>query len=202
MKFFVLCGFFLLAACGIPKATSFYQTPPIAGAPPGSLIAVAPFSPTVPGAAAYLVLYNSTDIHGVTIPVSGVIFIPLAPAPAQGRNIVAWAHPTTGIAQGCAPSLDTGGLGALSLPQSIPGLGAFIADGDIVAATDYPGLGAPGIHPYLIGEGEAGRLSIPSAPPARCRVRISVAIMSSGGIPRAGRRRCSRARSPKATRRS
>ncbi len=166
MKFATIFAALMLTACGIPKATSFYQNPPVPGAPPGTLIAVEPYSPTVPGAAAYRVMYNSTDTNGDTIPVSGVIYIPLAAAPPHGRNIVAWAHPTTGIAQGCAPSLDNGGLGALTLAQSIVGLDAFISDGDIVAATDYPGLGAPGIHPYLIGVGE-GRAVIDSVRAAR-----------------------------------
>jgi hypothetical protein len=31
----------------------------------------------------------------------------------------------------------------------------MIAEGYIVVATDYPGLGTEGIHPYLIGESEA-----------------------------------------------
>lgn len=166
MRFLLPLMFLVLAGCAIPKATAFYQNRPVAGAPPGTLIAVEPYSPSVTGAAAYRVIYNSTDIYGAPIPVSGVIYIPLVAAPPQGRNIVAWAHPTTGIAQGCAPSLDDGGLGALTLAQSIPGLDAFIADGDIVAATDYPGLGAPGVHPYLIGDGE-GRSIIDSVRAAR-----------------------------------
>jgi predicted esterase len=166
MKLLLSLALLLLASCGIPKPTSFYQNRPVPGASPGTLIAVEPYSPSVPGAAAYRVMYNSTDIYGAPIPVSGVIYIPLAPPPPQGRNIVAWAHPTTGIAQGCAPSLDNGGLGALTLAQSVPGLDAFIADGDIVAATDYPGLGAPGVHPYLIGDGE-GRSIIDAVRAAR-----------------------------------
>ena len=166
MKFATPLFYLLLTSCATAKVTAFYQTPAVAGAPPGTLIAVEPYSPSLPGAAAYRVLYNSTDIHGATIPVSGVIYIPLAPAPAPGRNIVAWAHPTSGVAQACAPSLDDGGPGAWSVTQSIPGLAAFIADGDIVAATDYSGLGAPGIHPYLIGDGE-GRSIIDSVRAAR-----------------------------------
>ena len=27
--------------------------------------------------------------------------------------------------------------------------------GSVVAATDYPGLGTPGTHPYLVGDSEA-----------------------------------------------
>ena len=166
MKLLLPLALLVLASCAVPKPTSFYQNRPVAGEPPGSLIAVEPYSPSVPGAAAYRVMYNSTDIYGAPIPVSGVIFIPLASPPPRGRNIVAWAHPTTGIAQGCAPSLGDGGLGALTLAQSIPGLNAFIADGDIVTATDYPGLGAPGVHPYLIGDGE-GRSIIDAVRAAR-----------------------------------
>ena len=34
------------------------------------------------------------------------------------------------------------------------GLADMLARGYVVAATDYPGLGTPGVHPYLIGESE------------------------------------------------
>jgi alpha-beta hydrolase superfamily lysophospholipase len=157
MRFFqaaMLCFALSLAACGIPRPGAFYQTPAIASAPPGTVITVEPFTPAIPGAASYRVLYNSTDIHGGIIPVSGVVIIPLSPAPPGGRNLVAWAHPTTGIAPGCAPSLDSGGIGGLSLPDSIPGLATFLAAGDIVTATDYQGMGVPGMHPYLVGQAE------------------------------------------------
>ncbi len=148
-----LLGLASLAACAIPKPGPFYDTAANPAAPPGTLISAEPFT-TVPGAAAYRVLYNSTDINNRIIPVSGVVYIPLGPPPPGGRNTVAWAHPTTGIAPGCAPSLDTGGIGAITTAQSIPGLGQFIAAGDIVAATDYQGLGPPGLHPYLVGDSE------------------------------------------------
>ncbi len=164
-----------LGACGVPTPGPFYQTAAIKTAPPGTLIATEPFTPTVPGAAAYRVLYNSTDIHGGIIPVSGVIYVPLAPPPPGGRNTVAWAHPTTGIAPGCAPSLDNGGIGGLTLAQSIPGLAAFIAAGDVVAATDYQGMGVPGVHPYLVGDSE-GRGIIDSVRAAR---RLPGADLSS-----------------------
>ena len=38
--------------------------------------------------------------------------------------------------------------------DDIPGLTEMIARGYVVAATDYPGLGTPGTHPYLIGVSE------------------------------------------------
>jgi fermentation-respiration switch protein FrsA (DUF1100 family) len=159
-------AFLLIPSCGIPKPGSFYAQPVPRGAAPGSLIAVEPYAPAPAGTAGYLVLYTSSDIHGALIPVSGVVFIPLKPPPPGGRNILAWAHPTTGMAQGCAPSLESGVIGAGTLAQSIPGMDQFIADGDIVAATDYPGMGGPGVHPYLIGDAE-GRSIIDSVRAAR-----------------------------------
>jgi len=149
-----LACLFLLSACGAPDPSAFYNQPANPAAGPGALIAAEPYTPTVRGAAAYRVLYNSEDISGRIIPVSGVVYIPLSPPPPGGRNTIAWAHPTTGIAPGCAPSLDTNVLGGITLAQSIPGLNDFIAAGDVVAATDYQGMGTPGTHPYLIGKAE------------------------------------------------
>ena len=39
------------------------------------------------------------------IVVSGTIFFPAGPAPRGGRNVIAWAHPTTGVVRRCAPTL-------------------------------------------------------------------------------------------------
>ncbi|MGD9511371.1 MAG: alpha/beta fold hydrolase, partial [Geminicoccaceae bacterium] len=66
------------------------------------------------------------------------------------RPVVAWAHATTGVARRCAPSLRPA-----ALATRIPGLDTFLAAGAVVVATDYPGLGTPGPHPFLIGESEA-----------------------------------------------
>lgn len=97
---------------------------------------------------AYRVLYRSTGLNGEPIAVSGVVVIPKGPVPPGGRPIVAWAHPTTGVVSRCAPS------GALSLFLQIPGLWDMVHRGYIVSATDYPGLGTPGPHPYLVGISE------------------------------------------------
>jgi len=144
----------LLSACAAADPPAFYHQAAIPSAGPGALIATAPYTPAPPGAAAYRVLYNSEDIRGRIVPVSGVVYIPLSPPPPGGRNVIAWAHPTTGIAPACAPSLDSGGIGGITLAQSIPGLADFIAAGDVVTATDYQGLGTQGVHPYLIGQSE------------------------------------------------
>ena len=62
---------------------------------------------------------------------------------------MAWAHPTTGVVQDCAPSLQP------SWRKTIPGLDLMVKAGWVVVATDYPGLGTPGVHPYLVGASEA-----------------------------------------------
>ena len=112
------------------------------------------------GAAAYRVLYRSTGMRGEPIAVSGAVVVPAGPIPLGGRPIVAWAHPTTGVVDKCAPSLARG------LFRSIQGLREMLESGYVVAATDYPGLGTPGVHPYLVGDSE-GRAVLDSVRAAR-----------------------------------
>ena len=128
---------------------------------PGSIIRVWPLESGGPGNSdAFRFLYRSTGLKGEAIPVSSAIFIPSGPPPAGGRNIIAWAHPTFGVAPECAPSLypDRAGL--------IWNLSDMLSQGYIVVATDYPGLGTDGVHPYLIGE-SAGRAVLDSVRAAR-----------------------------------
>jgi acetyl esterase/lipase len=99
--------------------------------------------------------------------VSGVVIVPPGDPPPGGRPIVAWAHPTSGVVPRCAPSL------AIFLFEQIQGLRSFIRDGYVVAATDYPGLGTPETHPYLVGESE-GRAVLDS-------VRVASAMPGAGG---------------------
>jgi alpha-beta hydrolase superfamily lysophospholipase len=139
-----------LSVVAADAQTSFYDASrqEIAGRP-GTLIRSEPMSFAPAGAQAYRVLYRSTGMHGEPIAVSGVIIVPPGPAPAGGRPIVAWAHPTTGVVPHCAPSL------AIFVFQQMAGLRQLIEQGAVVAATDYPGLGTPGPHPYLVGDSEA-----------------------------------------------
>ena len=132
------------------------------------------------GAKAFRVLYRSTGLKGEPIAVSGVAIVPPGPAPAGGRPIVAWAHPTTGIVPRCAPSLALFGF------QQIQGLREMVRRGYIVAATDYPGLGTPGPHPYLVGasEGRAVLDSLRAArelPGAAASSRVGIWGHSQGG---------------------
>jgi pimeloyl-ACP methyl ester carboxylesterase len=116
---------------------------------PGELLRSEPFPGAPGGASAHRVLYQSTGIDGRPVAVSGIVIIPKGEAPPEGRPVVAWAHPTTGVANGCAPSLN------VNFFNTVPGLADFLARGYVVAATDYQGLGASGTHPYLVGNSEA-----------------------------------------------
>jgi len=148
----ILAAFLSLGTAGAAKALYDVGPGEIPGKP-GTIIRIWPLEGGGPGMGgmgdAFRILYRSTDPNGRPIPVSGAIYIPNGPAPAGGRNIIAWAHPTSGVMPPCAPSLmpDVGGM-MWNLPN-------MITQGYIVVATDYPGLGTDGIHPYLIGESEA-----------------------------------------------
>lgn len=137
--------------------SAFYTAPAqeIAADKPGTLIRMEPMEGGPANARAFRMLYRSTGLDGTTIAVSGVAIVPSAPAPQGGRPVVAWAHPTSGVQPQCAPSLTSGVF------QSVQGLRDMLARGYIVTATDYPGLGTPTTHPYLVGDSE-GRAVIDS----------------------------------------
>jgi acetyl esterase/lipase len=145
----------------VPAHAGFYDATPaeIAGKA-GTIIRSEPMVGQPADAMAYRVLYRSTGLKGEPIAVSGVVIVPNAPAPPGGRKVVAWAHPTSGVVSKCAPSL------ANLIYLQIMGLGDMVDQGYVVAATDYPGLGTPGPHPYLIGDSE-GRSVLDSVRAAR-----------------------------------
>ena len=120
---------------------------PAPGAPgsPGEPISVEPIEAPA-GGRAWRVSHHSTGAGGADIAVSAVVLVPDGPPPAGGFPLVTWAHPTTGAADGCQPSL----RGVAGLPYS----DELLARGWAVVATDYEGLGSAGPHPYLVGASE------------------------------------------------
>ncbi|KFL32424.1 lipase [Devosia riboflavina] len=156
-------GLLLLAGLAPTTAqTSFYEASAadISDGPPGSLIRNAKDDVSVFGGSKYQVLYRSTGLKGEPIAVSGMVFVPPGNMPAGGWPIVAWAHPTSGLVSKCAPSMAAGGTG------QVQGLEALLNAGYVVTATDYPGLGTAGPHPFLVGESE-GRAVLDSIRAAR-----------------------------------
>ncbi len=98
----------------------------------------------------WLVTYRSRSVSGDPIQVTGTIVAPNSVA-TEPRPVLSVAHGTTGMADMCAPSLGYTGedveLNALVQP--------LLDDGWVVVASDFEGMGGPGLHPYIVGASEA-----------------------------------------------
>jgi acetyl esterase/lipase len=147
---FIVVGavvWFLLATRN-PTVSEFYDPPDDVTAAPGTILRAEPFDEGLPpGARGWKVLYASTDPAGSPIAVSGLVLAAddLDPGP---HPVLAWSHGTIGIARPCAPSNTQAPL------DGIPDMTGALAEGWVITLTDYPGLGTPGPHPYLVGESE------------------------------------------------
>jgi acetyl esterase/lipase len=164
-----MCITVFSASAGVATAQPAFYRPAedeLAGAP-GTIIRQEPMQLAPAGAAAYRVLYRSMGLRDEPIAVSGIVVVPAGQPPQGGRPIVAWAHPTTGIVPRCAPSL------ARLHFQQMQGLRNLVERGYVVAATDYPGLGTVGPHPYLVGI-SAARAVLDS-------VRVARSMPGAGG---------------------
>ncbi|WP_372789401.1 lipase family protein [Paraconexibacter sp.] len=175
-----------------PSGSAFYSPPKkLPKGAHGTLIRarrVSSKSPVaVPGAArTTLVLYRSRAVRGGATAVSGLVSVPRGKPPKRGWPVISYAHGTSGIADRCAPSRDTG-KGAVHAYHAyvFPLLTRWLKAGYAVVRTDYEGLGTPGEHPYLIGRSE-GRAVLDMARAARKldkRIgrRMIVAGHSQGG---------------------
>jgi pimeloyl-ACP methyl ester carboxylesterase len=105
------------------------------------------------------ITYATTAVNGVATTATGLV---LTPKTGKTNRTVVWGHGTTGLADKCAPSASQ----AVFWPEARAAIAALLARGWTVAAPDYPGLGTPGSHPYLIGASEA-RSMIDSVKAAR-----------------------------------
>ena len=90
--------------------------------------------------------------------------------PPRGFHVVANAHGTVGLDDPCAVAGTVAGAGYAGL---------YGAHGMIGVAPDYPGLGTPGIHPYLVSESE-GKAVLDA-------LRATRALAASVGVPLSGR---------------
>ncbi|QYG94116.1 hypothetical protein HC251_17830 [Iamia sp. SCSIO 61187] len=185
----LVCG--LLAPGAVAAQDPGFPAPPVGllpvpdplpSGPPGSVIDSAPFPVATYAFAVdgHQLLYRSTDRFGGSIAVSGALLVPTGvPAPAGGRPVVAVPHGTVGISDGCAPSVSVQSDGSIVYDD----VSALLAGGAIVVATDYAGLGTPGVHPYLDGI-SAGRAVLDSIRAARAfggTGPAAVSGMSQGG---------------------
>lgn len=145
-----LLGLSATLTSAAPTPDGFYEPPDDVPAAPGRLLRSEPFTRTMPeGARAWRILYTTTRDEGQPAVASGLVVLPETSADAP-RPVIAWAHGTTGAAEGCAPTIVGSGLES----------GAFFAldrvleNGWALVATDYVGLGTEGPHSYLVGHPE------------------------------------------------
>ncbi|UXA20026.1 S9 family peptidase [Mycobacterium sp. SMC-4] len=142
-----LAGTSATAAAAVPQWSGLdarHYSGPIPA--PGDLIETVPLDPelSVTGAgAAYRILYATIDQHDRPATSTAAVFVPKATAPPTGRPVVAWAHGTVGLGDDCTPS---------ARPRSIRDdqyLSHWLDQGYVVVASDYAGLGTPGLMSYL-----------------------------------------------------
>lgn len=148
----ILCGPYADTSHARPELPRFYHASKAElNVPAGTLLRYETFKlPSFYRAKAWRILYVTSDFRNRPIASSGIVVLSdYAPKDPTRRNIVAWAHPTTGIARRCAPSLRSAATGI------IPGLPNLVARGYVIVATDFPGLGTSGPIGYLVSRGEA-----------------------------------------------
>ncbi len=118
----------------------------------GTLISRVPLATelSLPAAGqAYRIHYATPDQHGRPATSTGAVFLPKGSPPPGGWPVIAWAHGTTGLGDGCTPS---------ALPRSDRDsayLSHWLEQGYAIVSTDYVGLGTPGLMSYLNGDSEA-----------------------------------------------
>ena len=127
----------------------FYTPPDPIPEALGTVIRREPLDVTVPGGRAERILYVSERPDGSRAVSGGMLFLPDAPAPVEGRPVVAWEHGTLGMGDACVPSRSTNPIGDMTTFLPL-----MLEQGWVVVATDYVGLGTPGPNQYLIAESE------------------------------------------------
>jgi pimeloyl-ACP methyl ester carboxylesterase len=129
--------------------------PPVSKLRVGTVTAAAPLPRKlwVPGTVSKAVrlTYVTTNARGKKALSTGELFVPKGRAPKDGWPVISWAHGTSGIGDSCAPSVR-----GPALPQrDFPVLRGWMKQGYALVASDYAGLGTPGLHAYLHGRSEA-----------------------------------------------
>lgn len=111
----------------------------------GTLISADPIVDTPPGMRAWRIEYRTTGQDGEALRVTGMVVAPREAIPPRPRRVIAWTHGAWGVAEKCAPSLSPDFL------TESPALAEMVRRGYVVVAADYPGLGSPTQHGFLLG---------------------------------------------------
>ncbi|WP_327144096.1 lipase family protein [Nocardia sp. NBC_01327] len=125
-----------------------------AGPVPGRLLSAEPTTAyLLPGlrlpARAWRIEYTSTNGSGAPIQVTGTVLVPREPWRGEGsRPLIGYAVGTQGLADKVASASWQLRVG---LEYESVFITAALRRGWALAITDYPGLGNPGTHPYVMG---------------------------------------------------
>ncbi|MBP1161295.1 pimeloyl-ACP methyl ester carboxylesterase [Rhodococcus sp. PvR044] len=148
-----------LVAAGVTLVAATWAVAPAVAAPvagegeaPGSVVSSEelPHDRWLPGTAtASLLTYWSQGPQDKPMLSTGAVYLPEGTPPEGGWPVISYAHGTTGVADQCAPSVNP------PSERAVTHLGHWLAQGYAVVATDYLGLGTPGVHPYLDGRSAA-----------------------------------------------
>lgn len=147
----------------VSDSDTFYTAPSnSSGAAPGTLLKLEETTNTSlyalpPSTALSRFIYQSETLNGTSVPVSGYILWPYSPREsADGYQVVAWAHGTSGLAPNNAPSHHKNLWQHFLAPYNLA------LQGYVVVATDYAGLGVaktasgmPIPHEYLASPAQA-----------------------------------------------
>jgi hypothetical protein len=122
---------------------------------PGAVVSAKPLRHGlwIPGTTsrAYKLEYVTTDARGRRAPSTGMVFLPKGRAPRGGWPVISWAHGTSGLGDRCATSV----VGPALPKRDRPYLANWMKEGYAIVASDYAGLGTPGLPAYLNGRSEA-----------------------------------------------
>lgn len=128
---------------------SFYELPAGITGAPGTLLRSEPLAGRMLplGSRAWRIQYVTTMPDGSPTMAVATVLAPTN-TPVTPMPVIAWDHGTVGLMQRCLPSLTT-------MPfTAIPAMQQVVDEQWVVVAPDYQS-DANGIHPFLIGEGEA-----------------------------------------------
>lgn len=121
-------------------------------AAPGTLIEQVPLAKPLwvdAAGSAYRILYSTSNQRGPGAVSTAAVFLPKGSPPPGGWPVIAWAHGTVGLGDNCTPSAQP------EVARQQFYLGHWLDQGYAVVATDYAGLGTPGLMSYLNGKVEA-----------------------------------------------
>lgn len=125
--------------------------------------------------------YLSEGPDGALVPVRGTVSIPSVAPRGGDYRMLAWGHGTSGLGDQCTVTDRMGTAGRWD-----SWFGPWLKAGYVMTATEYAGIGGPGIHPY--GDGDVqGKNMLDSVRAARTIVeqytdhRASRGFVTSGG---------------------